>query len=134
MTKEPIGEFTGKIIGTRVIAGECCPKIESTFKETGKIFDVDVTDIGTFWSVFKENGGMYGEGQGIITTDNGDVVTWRGCGTGKMKGKGAEYIASIFYHTSSKTFERLNNIMGIAKFSIDEEGNTHDKLWGKEVE
>jgi hypothetical protein len=134
MTKESIGELTGKIIGERVIAGECCPKIESTFKETGKILDVDVADIGTFWSIIKENGGMYGEGQGIIMTENGDVVNWKGYGIGKMKGKGVEYIASIFYHTSSEKFKRLNNTMGIVKFSIDDEGNTHDKLWGKEME
>jgi hypothetical protein len=134
MTKEMIGELTGKITGNRVLPMECCPKMESSFHDVGKLLDVEVTNIGTFWTLFKEDGGLYGEGRGIVMSDEGEIVTWTGRGIGEKKGKGAEYIASIFYNTSSEKFKRLNNIMGIAKYSIDEEGNTHEKLWGKEVE
>ncbi len=66
MLGELIGEFKGKIIGMRVLPIECSPKMESSFRDIGKILDIDLTDIGTFWSLFEEDGGIYGEGQGIL--------------------------------------------------------------------
>jgi hypothetical protein len=129
MLGEIIGELKGKITGTRVLSVECCPKIESSFQEMGKILDVDITGMGTFWSIFKEDGGLYGEGQGVFFTNDGEMGTWTGQGVGKMKGKGAEYRASVFFNTSSKKLARLNNIMGIAEYEIDDEGNTQEKLW-----
>lgn len=129
MLGEVIGELTGKITGMRVLPMECCPKIESTFQDTGKILDVDVTDIGTFWSLFKEDGGIYGEGRGMFMTNDGEIVTWTGQGIGNMKGKGSEYRASIFFNTSSKKLANLNNTMGIVEYSVDEDGNTHERLW-----
>lgn len=129
MLGEMIGEFAGKITGNRVLPLECCPKMESSFQDIGRILGVEVTDIGTFWSIFKEDGGIYGEGQGIIMTNEGEIVSWNGQGIGKMKDRGSEYRASIFFNTSSKKLAGLNNMMGIAEYSIDEDGNTHEKLW-----
>ena len=129
MLGEMIGELTGKITGTRVLSVECCPKIESSFQDMGKILDVDITDMGTFWSIFKEDGGLYGEGQGIFMTNDGEIVSWTGQGIGKMKGKLTEWRVSVFFNTSSEKLQRLNNTMGVAEYSIDEEGNTHETLW-----
>jgi hypothetical protein len=129
MLGEIIGELKGKITGTRVLSVECCPKIESSFQDMGKILDIDITDMGTFWSMFKEDGGLYGEGQGVLFTNDGEMVTWTGQGVGKMKGKGAEYRVSVFFNTSSKKLAHLNNIMGVAEYEIDDEGNTQEKLW-----
>lgn len=124
-----IGELKGKIIGMRVLSTDCCPKMESTFQDVGKILNIEVKDIGTFWSIFKEDGGYYGEGQGILMTNDGEIVSWKGQGLGWMNGKITEYRASLFFNTSSKQLERLNKIMGIVEYSIDEEGNTLEKLW-----
>jgi hypothetical protein len=129
MLGKMIGELKGKVTGNRVLSVECGPKIESSFSDTGKILDVDITDMGTFWCIFKENGGLYGEGQGVFFTNDGEIVTWTGQGVGKMKGKGTEWRVSVFFNTSSKKLERLNNIMGIAEYEIDDEGNTQEKLW-----
>lgn len=129
MLGEIIGEFKGKITGNRVLSVGCCPKIESSFQETGKILDEEATGIGTFWTIIKEGGKLYGEGQGIITTNDGENATWEGHGIGNMKGKGCEWKVSIFFNTSSKKLARLNHIIGIGEFQIDEEGNSHDKIW-----
>jgi hypothetical protein len=48
---------------------------------------------------------------------------------GELKGKGAEYRISVFFKTSSQKLASLNNIIGIGEYSIDEDGNTHEKLW-----
>ncbi len=129
MLGEMIGELRGKITGNRVLSVECCPKIESSFQETGKILDIDVTGIGTFWGIIKEDGELYGEGQGIITTSDGENATWEGQGIGKMKGKGTEWIASIFFNTYSNKLSHLKHVIGLVEFQIDEEGNTHDNIW-----
>jgi len=129
MLGEMIGEFKGKIIGMRVLSVECCPKMESSFRDAGKILDIDLTNIGTFCSIFKDDGGIYGEGQGILTNSDGDIVTWTGQGIGKIKGKGAEYRGSVFFTTSSNKLDSLNNMMGVFKYSIDDDGETHEKIW-----
>jgi len=129
MLGELIGELTGKMTGFRVLPAECCPKMESSFQDIGQILDIGVSNVGTFFTIFKEDGGLYGEGQGILMTNDGEIVTWTGQGVGKTKGKMAEWRASVFYNTSSEKLARLNSTMGIVEFSIDEEGNTHEKIW-----
>ena len=129
MLGEMIGELIGKITGNRVLSVECCPKIESSFQNMGKILDIGVTDIGTFWSIFKENGGLYGEGQGVVMTEDGENVTWTARGIGKMKEKGAEYRGSVFFNTSSQKLARLNSIVGVFEYDVDKEGSTQEKLW-----
>lgn len=129
MLGEIIGELTGKITGLRVLPTECCPRMECSFQDIGQILDTGISDIGTFCMTFKEGGGLYGEGQGILTTSDGDIITWTGQGVGKMKGKGAEWRVSVFFNTSSTKLARLNSTMGVAEYSIDEEGNTLEKLW-----
>ncbi len=129
MLGEMIGELKGKITGNRVLSVECCPKIESSFQDVGKILDVEVTGTGTFWAIIKEDGGLYGEGQGVIFTNDGEIVTYTAQGIGKIKGKGAEWRVSVFFDTSSEKLARLNNIMGISEHEIDDEGNTIEKIW-----
>lgn len=129
MLVDMMGELRGKITGNRVLSVECCPKIESSFQEIGKILDVEVTDIGTFWAIIKEDGRLHGEGQGVLTTSDGEIVTWTGKGLGKMKEKGADWKASIFYDTTSQKLARLNSIIGLVEFTIDEEGNAQKKVW-----
>ena len=129
MLGEIIGELRGKITGNRVVSVECCPKIESSFQDIGKILDVEVTDLGTVWTTFKEDGGLSGEGHGIVFTNDGEIITWTCQGVGKMKGKAMEWRGSAFFNTSSEKLARLNGILGIFEYDIDEEGNTQEKLW-----
>jgi len=129
MLGEIIGELRGKITGNRVLSVECCPKIESSFQDIGKILDIEVTDIGTFWTIFKEDGGLYGEGQGILFASDGEIITWTAQGVGKMKGRRAEWRGSAFFNTSSEKLARINNTVGVFEYAIDEEGNTQEKIW-----
>lgn len=128
MLGEMIGELRGKITGHRVLSVECCPKIESSFQDKGTILGVEVTSMGTFWTIIKEDGMLYGEGQGVLFAD-GDIVTLTAQGIGKMKGNGAEWKASVYFDTSSEKLVNLNNIVGVAEFDVDEEENTHIKIW-----
>lgn len=129
MLGEIIGELKGKITGNRILSVEHCPKIESSLQGAGKMLGIDVVDMGTFWAILKEDGGLYGEGQGILTTNDDEIVTWKAQGLGKMKGKEAEWRGSGFFNTSSQKLSRLNSTIGVFEFSIDEDGNTNEKIW-----
>jgi hypothetical protein len=67
MLGDQIGEVKGKITGQRVLDVEG-PKIEYSFSANGKMKDVDIVHMATFWTIPRGNGILYGEGQGVITT------------------------------------------------------------------
>ena len=68
--------------------------------------------------------------QGVITTTDGETVTWKGQGAGKPTGKGsAVWRGAIYCYTSSQNLARLNGIASIYEFETDENGNSQTKLW-----
>ena len=129
MLGDMIGELKGKLTGSRVLSIECCPKIEVSVQGIGKIIGIDVTDIGTFWEMIKEDGSLYGEGQGVMMSNEGEIVTWEAQGLGKTKGKGAEWRGSAFLNTTSERFSCLNNTVVIFEYNIDDNGNADEKVW-----
>ena len=131
MLGEMLGETQGKITGQRVLPVECCPKIEISFQDAGKILGEEITEIGTYWSAVKEDGTLYGEGQGCYMTKDNEIVTWTGQGVGKFTGKGAtSWRGSLYFQTSVKKLAMLNNIGGVFEYEVDEKGNTSAKIWG----
>ena len=85
---ELIKEFRGKITGQRVLDVQV-PKIETSFAMEGNYRGTPATDVGTYTSVLREGGVLYGEGQGIITTKDGQgMATWTGQGIGRFTGPG----------------------------------------------
>ena len=67
---ELIKETRGKITGERVLDVQV-PKMETPFTMEGNYRGTPCTDVGTYTSVLREGGVLYGEGQGIITTKDG---------------------------------------------------------------
>jgi hypothetical protein len=90
MLGELFGEHKDKIIGQRVvdINGEG-PKIEITFSADAKIKGtIDINELGTYSSVVRPRGILYGEGQGLYTAKDGsgEMATWTGYGIGRFTG------------------------------------------------
>ena len=67
---EQIEESRGKIAGQRVLDVQA-PKMEISFTMKGNYRGTLATDVGTYTSMLREEGVLYGEGQGIITTKDG---------------------------------------------------------------
>src|SRR5918994_7449147 len=85
---EQIEESRGKITGQRVLDVEI-PKMEISFALEGNYRGTPCTDVGTYTSVLREGGVLFGEGQGIITTKDGQgMATWTGQGIGKFTAPG----------------------------------------------
>jgi hypothetical protein len=77
MLGDQIAEVKGRLTGQRVLDVEG-PKIEYSFSANGRMKEVDITHIATFYTIPKGNNGvLYGEGQGMITTkdDSGEMAT-----------------------------------------------------------
>ena len=138
MLGEQFGEHKGKVIGQRVvdINGEG-PKIETTFLADAKIKGtIDINELGTYSSVVRPGGILYGEGQGLYTAKdgNGEMATWRGYGIGRFTGPagggGVSYRGSLFYRTNSTgKLSFLNNLVAVFEYEADESGNTAAKVW-----
>ena len=65
-------------------------RIEVSFIESGKIIGVEFSGVAKVTTVggASPDGSIYGEGQAVLTTKDGETVTWKGMGVGKPKGKG----------------------------------------------
>ena len=53
------------------------PKMETSFSTIGKYKGVKTTEIGMYWASPRPGGAMYGEGQGVLMSKDGqDMATW----------------------------------------------------------
>src|SRR5919197_127206 len=131
---ELIEESRGKITGQRVLDVQV-PKMEASFTMEGNFRGTSCTDVGTYTSVLREGGVLYGEGQGIITTKDGkEMVTWTGPGIGRITGPGkVSFRGSLFFQipltSEGGKLSYLNNMMGVFEYEVDELGNCSVKTW-----
>ena len=129
MLGEMIAAGSGKRIVRRVLSTEPL-SVEVTFEAAGKILGVDYMEMGTYTSAIRPDGTIYGEGQGVLMTVEGDAITWKGGGGGIFKERGAvSYRGAIYFTSASPKFSRLNTVAGVFEFDADENGNTHSKIW-----
>jgi len=129
MIGELLGESTGKRIVRRVL-GTNPPTVEVSFEDSGTMLGIATTGTGTYTSVIRADGSLYGEGQGIIGTQDGDGVVWKGSGQGKILPGGAvSYRGILYYQTASQKLAKLNAAPGVFEYEVDAEGKTHSKVW-----
>jgi hypothetical protein len=77
MLGDKIGEVKGKRIVRRVLSVDP-PTAEVSFEDAGPMFGVATTGIGSYTSVIQSDGSLHGTGQGLITTEDGESITWTG--------------------------------------------------------
>ena len=130
MLGEQVGEGKGKRTSRRVLCVDNGFKVEVAFESVGKLLDIDIQEIGTYWSGSRPDGSLYGEGQGVVIGQDGSMATWKGQGVGKFVGGGAvSYRGAVYYSSASPKLARLNTVAAVFEFEVDAEGNTHSKLW-----
>jgi len=128
MLGELIYEGSGKRNVRRVVSIDPV-QLEVTFEGSGKMHGLDVMEIGTYHTMIRSDGTLYGEGQGVIMSADGDLVTWKGTGTGSVKAGTVSYRGSISYHTASPKLARLNTVAGVFEFESGQDGSTQAKVW-----
>ncbi len=134
MLGEKIGEERGKITGMRVLPGGDYRylRMEVTFQAAGKVLGMDQSNVGSYTVFERVPGQIYGEGQGIVMTADGQSAIWNGHGVGRMTGKGMGMSLrfSIAYQApQGGKLARLNSVLVIGEHEVDENGNAHTTVW-----
>jgi hypothetical protein len=132
---EPFYIEQTKSTGTRVLDVTHGPKIEVSFAGNGTINGtMNVMDIGTIWTIptnTSENT-LYSEGQGVLTTQQGEIVTYTQQATGQITPEGrVVFQGSMFFKALSPTGQlaSLDNQMGIYNYESDLAGNAQRQVW-----
>lgn len=99
--------------------------METSFAMEGNYRGIPCTDVGTYTSVLRGGGVLYGEGQGVITTKDGQgMATWTGQGKGKFTAPGkVSFRGSTFLRTPSTSqggkLSSLNNMVGVFGYEVE---------------
>ncbi|TMH14426.1 MAG: hypothetical protein E6H58_07350 [Betaproteobacteria bacterium] len=131
MLGERIGESTGKVTSQRVLPNPGGgPRIETSIQETGSLLGVKDTETATYIAVARPDGSLFGEGQGIVMSQEGDMATWVGQGVGTIKKDGSiSYRGATYVQTTSPKWARLNSVAVLFEFEVDAQGNTRAQLY-----
>ncbi len=134
---DPFYTERSKATSIRVIDVSNGPKIEVSFSGNGTIRDsINVTDIGTTWNLQTSGGMIYSEGQGLLTTQQGEMATYTQQATGQITPEGrVVFHGSMFFKTLSprgqfpSPLAFLDNQMGIYNYESDIAGNAIKQVW-----
>ncbi len=131
MLGDLIGEEKGKVTGMRVLeSGAAGPKVEVTIRTAGKLLGIEMANVASYSSAAQPGGSLYGEGQGFITTKDGDMVTWKGQGAGKMKpGGGVSYRGAVYFLNGSGKLARLNGMAVVYEHESEANDDVSSKYW-----
>lgn len=129
MLGELVGVTTGKRLVRRVLSTDP-PTAEVSFEDSGTLWGVAVSGMGTYTSVVAADGSLHGSGQGMEMTADGEAATWTGTGVGRFgPGGSVSYRGMLFFRTTSQKLDRLNNACLAFEYDVDPSGSTVSKMW-----
>ena len=131
MLGEKIGGTAGKITSQRVLPNlGGGPKMETSFQASGSILGTDVKETGTYCTMVRPDGTLYGEGQGVMILKDGKMATWTANGVGTTKKDGtASFCGAVYYQTCPPRWSRLNKVTVVFEYEVDSGGNTRSDFW-----
>src|SRR4051812_12842514 len=132
MLGDVIGEFAGKITGSRVLESKGpAPKVEVSFQGSGMLLDRAMTDLGTYWQTVRPGGSLYGEGRVVMMTADRGAAIWTGFGVGRPAGPvpAARYAVAGSFVTASQEMDRLNSVLTAIEYNVEENWTYSYKIW-----
>lgn len=129
-----LGEVAGtervRMSGVRVLEGGSSPRFEVSFQGAGRLFGDEASDVGTYVASLRPDGNFYGEGQGVVTTANGDVLTWKGQGVGRPRGgRAVSWRGALYYETASEKYRHANETAYVYEFEVGDDGSVEATLY-----
>jgi hypothetical protein len=130
MLGQKLGEEKGKVTGRRILPGDGrYVKMEISIETEVNILGVGGMDVGTYEVYERIPGQLYGEGQGVLMTADGEGAIWNGSGVGRVGSDGTmTFAAAISFQTNAKKLARLNEVLVLVEHSTDMAGNARSTL------
>ena len=133
MLGEKIGEETGKVTGRRILEGDDYRylKMEISFEAAGSLLGLQGANMGTYTIFERLPGQLYGEGRGIVMSQDGESAIWSGHGVGRMTGEGmgVAFASSITFQAGAGKLSALNNMLVVVEHTTDKDGNVRSVLY-----
>lgn len=128
MIGEVIGEYKGKITGTRVLAEG---KMESSYAGAGTLLGKEATIMATAVFFLTPTGVNMLEGNGVTTTVEGESAMYKFNGIGWSTGKGlkSSIRGAVYFMTNSPKLVSLNKTVGVWEWENSENGDFSVKVW-----
>jgi hypothetical protein len=123
-----VAEDRGRTTGVRVLPDG---KVEQSGQGTGKWWGMEATNLSTNVATIRPDGTFTSEGQGLITTKNGDAMSVKIYGVGWNTGQGpaAKIIGAAFVQTASPKFAQASKLVLVFEYESDEKGDYLLKVW-----
>ena len=129
---DQIGEASGRITGTRVLAPEGQPvKVEVALQGSGTMLGQQITDVGTYWQTLRPGGVLYGEGDNLFLTADGESAHWTVFGVGRPTGPfpAGHFAVCGSAQSDSQALGRLNEVATAIEFDVGEDGSYRWTAW-----
>lgn len=123
---------TGTITGIRVLSNDASgSKLEISLRTTGTVRGVAESTVWTYWQLIRPDGSMYGQGEGVMTTKDGDVIQLTGHGSGQAPppGDATHFRTMLHAHTAAAKYADLNSIGLVGNYDVAADGNAVNKCW-----
>ncbi len=125
-------EETGTVTGIRVLSNDASgSKVEISMRTTGTIRGVAESSLWTYSQLTRPDGSIYGEGEGVMTTQDGDVIQLKSSGSGQVAAPGdtTNFVSAAFAHTESVKYADLNSIGLVGHYDVAADGSAVNKNW-----
>ncbi|MDB4651777.1 hypothetical protein OAG06_02015 [Verrucomicrobia bacterium] len=120
-------EETGQVTGIKVLPPTAeGAQYEISLSTQGTIEGTNYTALWTYAQVQRNDGSIYGQGDGVMTTECGETIYLKG--SGSAPGKESDGIVKFkvinHHHTASSKFKHINGAAGVGIYSVSPEGKT----------
>lgn len=132
MLGDKIGEERGKVTSRRALrSGD--PhylKLEISFETQATLYGLPCMSIGTYEVFERVSGQLYGVGQGMVRTQDGEGAIWNGHGVGTATPDGGvKFAASVAYQASPHgKLARLNHVLVLVEHTASGDGSVKSTL------
>jgi len=124
-------EDSGQITGIRVLSTDASgTTLELNLQLSGTIRGVGQNTLWTYTMLQRPDGSLYGQGNGVLTTDNGDVIHLIGSGSGKANPGGTVRFCTMLHpHGATGQNADLNAIGLAGEYEVAADGTATNKCW-----
>ena len=128
---ELVLEDSGQITGIRVLSTDASgTTLELNLQLNGTIRGVGENTLWTYTMLQRPDGSLYGQGNGVLTTVNGDVIHLIGSGSGKANPGGTVRFCTMLHpHGATGQNADLNAIGLAGEYEVAADGTATNKCW-----